>query len=99
MVNKINGDISYDLYSLSKIELEPGIYSFDLEIQGMPGILASTVMGVAGGQAAMHTYMYGVDRTSETEGAFKWELKAGRIYAVSYQVEEGDKVVVSIEEI
>jgi hypothetical protein len=95
-INEIKTDNNY---SNSKIELTPGRYDIEFSIQGQAGMGDAFVLGMAGGTAAINTYMYGVNRTTDKSNKYTIDMKAGHIYFASYTIDEKNNYLISIEEL
>jgi hypothetical protein len=98
-LKKINGIETEGKYSHSKVEFKPGTYEIEFDIHGTPGITESFALGMAGGTAAMNTYMLGTNRNKELSNIHKITFLPGYYYFASFKVNHNNMIIVSIEEL
>lgn len=98
-LKKINGADTEVKYSNSRIEFEPGSYQLEFGITGKGGLATAALAGMAGGSAAMNTYMYGTNRNKEAPDHREITFLPGHYYFASFEIDDQNKAIITIEAI
>lgn len=99
VIKSINGQKITHAYSKKRLEFKPGLYEIEFSIIGSAGLIGGMAAGIAGGNAAITTYLHGEKRELNQDNIQKFQFLADRIYLASFKIDKNEKVTITVEEV